>query len=118
MKAIHFINMAATYLTLALYMLIYFGMMAQIILGPLQLMLAIIISVNYYRQLDHHHQILIIYYWFASVSALIVAMLIWFGEFNQAISIIGLFPIPMCVACYFLYVTRTLDSYLNKPYEP
>jgi len=114
MKTIHFINLAATYITLGLYLFIFYGMIAQIILGPLQLLLATIISIRYYKILDQHNQILIMYYWFLAVVTLSIFGTTYFGKNDETSNIIWLFIAPMLVACYFLYVTKSLSRYLDR----
>lgn len=116
MKTIHFINLLATLATLLLYLLIFPGMAAQLLLGPLQLILALIISFKYYRQLDRKHQLLVRYYWLAALLALIIAGITSIGLEGSVTAIIGLCVVPMIVACYFLYVTTKLDNHLS--YEP
>lgn len=114
MKAIHFINIVATYITIGLYMFIFLGMIAQIILGPLQLLLAIIISIRYYKVLDQHNQILMMYYWFLAVVSLSIAAITWFSYQNSVTAIICIYVVPMLVACYFLYVTKSLSKYMDR----
>jgi len=113
MKTIHFINIVATYITIGLYMFIFLGMMAQIILGPLQLLLATIISIKYYKILNQHNQILIMYYWFMVIIALVIAAITWLGRYKDTTTIIWIFIIPMLIACYFLYVTKSIARYMN-----
>jgi len=117
MKAIHFINIVATYITIGLYMFIFLGMIAQIILGPLQLLLAIIITIRYYKVLDQHNQILIMYYWFLVVVSLSIAAITWSGYKNSITAIIWVIVVPMLVACYFLYVTKSLNRYMSSIHE-
>ena len=109
--------MVATYITIGLYLFIYLGMMAQVVLGPLQLLLAIIISLRYYKILDQHNQILIMYYWFSVVISLSIAAITWFGYPNSITAIIWVIVVPMLVACYFLYVTKSLNRYINSVHE-
>ena len=116
MKTIHYINLIATSITLALYLLLFYGMMAQIVLGPLQLDLAIIISLRYYKLLDQHHQIFLLLYCLVAILALIIAAVSWAGGGEH--TIIGVFVIPMLVAYYFLYVTKRLNNYLLDHNEP
>ncbi|MFP9113816.1 hypothetical protein ACLI1A_07720 [Flavobacterium sp. RHBU_3] len=117
MKTIHTINSIATWATLLLYISIFFGMYAQIVLGPLQLLLAVIISVIYYKELDQHHKKLITNYWTAAAIALFIVFCAWATDFyTPAVAIISLYLIPMTVACYFLYVTNKLNKYLS--HEP
>lgn len=117
MKLIYHINLLATGITLFLYLLIFYGMMAQVVLGPLQLLLALIISIKYYDKLDQHNQILMMFYWFLVLITLIVAAITWFGNPDETNAIIWLFVAPMLVACYFLYVTKSLYMYIDSQKE-
>lgn len=119
MKTIYIINSIATWTTILLYISIFFGMYAQIVLGPLQLILAIIISIIYFKKVDQNHKNLMLYYWAAAVFALVMAGFAWSTDFdNVALTLICLFIIPMSVACYFLYVTKKLNNHLkNHLYE-
>lgn len=117
MKIIHNINTLATWATILLYISIFLGMYAQIVLGPLQLILATIVSIKYYKSLNKYHKNLVLYYWLAVVATLALAGFVWSTNFDNVPLTIGcLFIIPMSVACYFLYVTKKLNKYLN--HEP
>ncbi|MFP5438392.1 MAG: hypothetical protein ACLGH8_11425 [Bacteroidia bacterium] len=114
MKTIHIINSIATWATILLYITIYFGMLSQVVLGPLQLILATIISVRYYKELNLNHKNLVLYYWIAAVIALTMAGFAWSTDFyNTALTIVAIFVIPITVACYFLYVTNKLNKHLS-----
>lgn len=119
MKIIHNINFWATLITLILYITVYFGMLSQLVLGPLQLILATIVSVRYYKELDIHHKNLLLYYWVAVAFALTMAITLWTSDiFGSFVVITFLFVVPMSVACYFLYVTKKLNNHLkNHLYE-
>ncbi len=117
MKALHFINIVAIYITLGLYLFIFLGMLAQTILGPLQLILAGVITFRYYKLLDQHHQILMLYYWFAASIGAVIATITLYGSFGEMSKIFGVYVLPMCIACYFLYVTKNLNRHLSSSKE-
>jgi hypothetical protein len=113
MKTIHRINAFVTSATLTLYLLIFLGMYAQIILGPLQLILAVVISIKYYNKMGLLNKKLFLCYWLAAAVALTAAVITWQqNSSNDAVVILFLFVIPMTVACYFLYVTNKLNKHL------
>jgi hypothetical protein len=114
MKIIHTINSFATWATILLYITVYFGMLAQLVLGPLQLILATILSVRYYKELDQRYKNLALYYWAAAVSALATAGFAWLADLeNIVLTIVAVFVIPMTVACYFLFVTDKINKHLS-----
>ena len=114
MKLTHLINKIATYTTLVLYLLVYTGMLAQIILGPIQLILAITITVLYYKELDTKNKKLLKTYWLAVaiVPLFAYASLNWIAD--GVLIILSLFIYPMYIACYFLYATSKINKYLNS----
>lgn len=115
MKTLHNINFWATALTLVLYITIYFGMTAQLVLGPLQLILATIISVSYYKEMDQYHKTMLRYYWIAASLALIMVFIQWiYDNYNTFTTVTFLFVLPMMIACYFVYVTRKLNNYFES----
>jgi hypothetical protein len=114
MKLIHLINKIATYTTLVLYLLVYTGMVAQIILGPIQLILAITITALYYKKLDSKNKKSLKIYWLAVA----IVPLFAYASFNWiddgVLIILSLFVYPMYIACYFLYVTSKINKYFNS----
>lgn len=117
MKLIHLINTFATCITLLGYILfIYPGMLAQIILGPLQIILAIIISVKYFDLVKYENQKHLEKYWTAVVISLILIVISYknHAAFNN-FKIVTVFVIPMLIACYFLYITNLINKNLDKP---
>ncbi|MES2486582.1 MAG: hypothetical protein V4581_11640, partial [Bacteroidota bacterium] len=73
MKIIHNINQIATCTTIVLYLTVIGGMYAQLVLGPLQLLLAGIITYKYYKKLDKHTRKGLNQYWVAATAALVLA---------------------------------------------
>jgi hypothetical protein len=117
MKYIHYLNFFALGITLLLYLAIYTGMLAQLILGPLQLFLAVTITIKYYSSLNGQCKSLILKYWVLALASGLAALITWFANSNEVPFIILLvFVFPMSVACYFVYVTGCINQYLTpKP---
>lgn len=115
MKLIHLINKVATCITLVLYILVCPGMMAQIILGPLQVLLALVITIAYYNKLDSIRKGLLLRYWAAAGTALLLAFISYKyqSQLKEYGMIVFVFAIPMMVACYFVYVTSLLNKYIE-----
>ncbi|KOS07636.1 hypothetical protein AM493_17495 [Flavobacterium akiainvivens] len=114
MKYIHYINFFALGITLLLYVTLFLGMFAQLILGSLQLLLAAIITIAYYEKLNERCKKLLLRYWAFALAAVFIALVTWLAyEDNTTATVLFIFVIPMCVACYFVYVTSCINGYLN-----
>lgn len=112
MYIIHIINKIATGATLLLYLTLIGGMYAQIVLGPLQLILAAIVTLLYYKKLDTIRKGLLLRYWMAAAIALALFGMSWmYRDSMDLIIIVPVFIIPMIVACYFVYVTSMFNKY-------
>ena len=112
MKILHKINFFALAITLALYLTVFLGMYAQIILGPLQLLLALIVSFKYYKNLNKTLKNYLLAYWITAAISLIIAYLSWTHSTANDYIIITVFVIPMLIACYFVYVTYKITQHL------
>ncbi len=113
MKILHQINTFTLTITLVLYLTVFLGMYAQIILGPLQLIIALIISFKYYKRLIPKLKKGILTYWTLAIVSLIIAYFSWtYYQANDFI-IVTVFVIPMLIACYFTYLTFKITQYLN-----
>lgn len=117
MKVLHKINFFALAITLALYLTVFLGMYAQIVLGPLQLLIALIVSFNYYKKLDKTLKNHLLAYWLTAAVSLIIAYLSWTHNTASDYVIITIFVIPMLIACYFVYLTYKITQHLitTKP---
>ncbi|WP_297332698.1 hypothetical protein [Flavobacterium sp.] len=113
MKTLHKINVIALITTLLLYITVLLGMYAQILLGPLQLIIALIVSYSYYKKLSPRLQKGIILYWIAAVTSLTITYFSWLDYRANDFIIITLFVIPMLIACYFARLTYCITKYLN-----
>lgn len=119
MYILHIINRLAFFTTLGLYITVFLGMFSQMILGPLQLIIAIAITLLYYKQITENLKNFIIYYWLLVAIALVLAYLGWitYHDFPYWITIPMLFVIPMLVASYFVYVTYRINKFINPKEE-
>lgn len=113
MKILHKINVIALIITLLLYITVLLGMYAQILLGPLQLIIALLVSYMYYKKLSPRLQRGIIIYWIAAGLSLTIAYFSWLDYRANDFTIITLFVIPMLIACYFARLTYCITKYLN-----
>lgn len=119
MKLVHKINTIALVITAVLYALIitiYLAMMAQIVLGIIQVMLAVTVTRLYYGELPHRFRNLLHTYWIlAVVDGVVVGWLqnADYDAFSNVITVVAYFILPMIIAAYFVYVTFQIKRHLN-----
>lgn len=117
MKVIHKINKYVLILNLLLYLTLIGGAYAQLFLGPLQLILAVIVTLRYYRYLNKENKALIQKYWvMVAIDFVLIGMYYLCNkEFDSAfLTLISLFIYPMIIACYFVHVTYSIRKQLNR----
>ncbi|MFD2564977.1 hypothetical protein [Aquimarina rubra] len=114
MKTIHNINKWSFIITLLLYMTVILGLLSQILLGFIQVIIAIIIFSKWKQHTYRIRKYLIIY--FSIVALYGVFWLLGIAEtFNTNSmvmdpSILYLCIIPMSIAAYFVYVTYQIKK--------
>lgn len=116
-KTLHSVNKFFFLMTLFLYITVYLGMLFQMVLGAVQIVLAIIISNNY-KQLEQSSRKRIVLYWiFVMIDTVLIVLNNQYG--NDLGNGITLLLIPMLIAGYFYYVTANLnsDSFLNAQWN-
>lgn len=114
MKTLHYINCFFYVLTLAPYATIYyffFGMYAQLALGVVQLLLALIIllGINKHNKTIKRH---IANYWIMTLLNLLIILIIHKTNLinNGALTISFVFVSPMLIASYFVYITHLIQK--------
>jgi len=114
---LHKINKIFYFTTLGLYLLIYFGMLFQIILGIVQLTIGVIILLKM-KELSKEKKRKIRLYWLLVLTdlLLILSNRIIDNDFGNLISF---FLFPMLIATYFYFLTAniTSDSFLNAEWK-
>jgi hypothetical protein len=114
MKTIHMINTWAVAINILLFTVPCFGMLAMIPLGALQLLLASITTITFYRKLDKKGSLLIQRYWLlVFVDFVLIAITYASDHFINDIYIIPLFLLPGFIACYFVYTTYFITKHFN-----
>jgi hypothetical protein len=118
-KTLHIINSIAFSLNVLLYLSPGIGMLFQLILGPVQLIIALIITSKFYKALTPSLQWLLIIYWLLVISDLVCLVLISQNPIYDDILHTGLtnviaFPVPMCIAAYFVYLTYRAYKHFNQ----
>lgn len=99
MKPLHKINTWAVAVTLLLFVIPWFGLLAMIPLGIIQLLIAAGISITFYRQLDNKQQKLINYYWlFVIIDFISIATVYFYNGYFNDFYCLSLFILPGCIA--------------------
>ncbi len=114
MKIIHGINAWSFGITLFLYLLMITGLLAlvaQILLGGIQVLLAIII-LFYWGRLNPQNKILITSYWLITISYGLISY--FFIEELDHIWPFFFIILPMSIAGYFVIVTYKIKTQLTK----
>lgn len=105
MRLLYIINKIALILNLLLYLTFFYGLYAQIILGTLQILTAIIVFF-FWKKIPKKSKERIYIYW----GLVTIYSLFWvfdMNNFNNIYSLlIGMILIPMSIAIYFVITLR------------
>lgn len=107
MKWIDNINKWSFAITLILYITIYWGLIAQIILGGIQLLLSIVLIYNW-KNYTKRFKSLLISYWTIVLIYGCISYLIHLTNSFDSFFIITIIVIPISLASYFVYITHIL----------
>jgi hypothetical protein len=118
MKTIHQINFWTFIINLILFLIPFLGMLFMMVLGFVQIILALAIVFCHYRRLDRNIRIMIIGYWiFVVIDFIGIGATHFYSNFaNDALVIPFLFLIPGVLAIYFVYTTYTITKNLSHEY--
>jgi uncharacterized protein YqjF (DUF2071 family) len=114
---LHKINKIFYFTTLGLYLLVYLGMIFQIVLGIVQITIGIILLIKM-QELSKAKKPKIIIYWILVLIAFLL-ILINFKFGNDLGNFICFFLFPMTIATYFYFLTANInsDSFLNAQWN-
>lgn len=114
---LHKINKIFYFTTLGLYLFVYFGMLFQIVLGIVQITIAIILLAKM-RELSKEKKRKIKLYWLLVVITFLL-ILTNSAYVNDLGNFICLFLFPMLIATYFYFLTAniTSDSFLKAEWK-
>ena len=114
MKTLRKLNNIAFYTTLILFITVYLGMLAQIPLGIIQVISAIILSYNVYLKSNYAKKHLTIY-WILTLTELILLYLehYQYQSSNDFIELSLMVFFPMAIAIYF----KIIMNHITKEYE-
>ncbi len=106
MKIIHYINSFIYIITLALYLTIFYGLMAQIVLGFLQVLFSLILLVDKKKLRPPGINHLRVYHIVVIIYAIMALIPIWLQYSLGDHTSIPLYMIlPMLIATYFVWIT-------------
>ena len=105
---LHKINKIFYFTTLGLYLLVYFGMLFQIILGIVQIAIGIILLLKI-KELRKEKQRKIQLYWILVLSDFLLILTNSFYG-NDLGNFICFFLFPMLIATYFYFLTANITS--------
>ena len=114
MKTLRKINNIAFYTTLIFFITVYLGMLAQIPLGIIQVISAIILSYNVYQKSSYAKKNLTIY-WILTLLELFLFYLehYKYQSSNDFIELSLIVFFPMAIAIYF----KIIMNHITKDYE-
>lgn len=114
---LHKINKIFYFTTLVLYLLIYFGMLFQIVLGIVQITIGIILLTKM-KELSKEKKRKILLYWLLVFTAFILILCSYTLE-NVLGNFVIIFLFPMLIATYFYFLTAniTSDSFLKAEWK-
>ena len=111
MKTIHNINKWSYGITLVLYLTIYLGLIAQIVLGIIQVLLAVYLLIRGWKN-NNIKEMLGLYFVLTLIYFLASFILLSYEIGNEIMVYLFAMIIPMAIASYFLFIT----SQIHKKY--
>ncbi len=111
MKTIHQVNFGFFIFTLVLYLTIYLGLLAQVVLGVLQLSIGLYLISYKYREIPSEHQVQLKIYWV--ITTVYLVSLFFLNVFNfqsNTFWVLYLMIAPMAIATYFTTVLYKLQK--------
>jgi len=111
MKEIHNINKWSYIITLLLYLTLYLGLLAQILLGLIQFSMALYVSVKTKESDPQYKNILA--YWTVILVYIGLIAIYMFTDWNISNKFFGLLLmiiIPMTLGGFFLFITSQLSK--------
>ena len=116
MKTIRNINIFAFIITLILYITVYYGLLAQIVLGVVQIILYFVILTQF-QKFDNRIKSLLTAY---GISTLIYLLLFFlnirtpFINENIIVLVVFIIVIPMLIGGLHLYITCQIKNHKNE----
>lgn len=115
MKLLVIINKIALFTTLILFIIIYFGLLAQILLGIIQVITAIYLTAKTYQKSVYAKKHLS-NYWIVTITELFLVywLFCYFQKPNDLIFWLIFLIFPMSIAIYFnIIIKKIVQEYEN-----
>jgi len=109
MRTIHNINKWSFIITLVLYIGVFTGAMAQIVLGFIQIVFALSLFLRW-QEINTNSKQLIIIYWFLVITFGLIHLIF---RHDLRVSTFFYLIVPMCIAAYFVFVTYKFQKNLK-----
>lgn len=106
-KIMYSINHVVFFLTLGLFITIYFGFLAELFLGGVQVLSSLLL-IFYWNRFSKKVKEKMINYWVVTAVYLLLWLFDWNFMNELVIMIVGVGIIPMGIAAYFLKILGTI----------
>jgi len=111
---IYWINLSWTSITLLLYTTLVYGLLAQFVLGIIQLLSSLILLV-YWKNIWEHDKKHVYYYWLIVIAFFTsMGIISSFNNLDDSLIIAGMIGLPMAIAFYFTYILYRLNIGFKK----
>lgn len=112
MKLIYQINKVVLIITYLLYLTIFFGLYAQMALGAIQIIYALLLFF-YWKKLSNKTKNQLYIYWAIVIVYGLCWLLDW-KDFNDTFYLIfGMMVVPMAIATYFVYLLKVSKNEMS-----
>jgi len=109
MKTVYNINKWIFIITCVLYLTFYLGLLAQIVLGITQLLLALFLLI-YWKSFTPNHKTHLLLYWTIILIYGLICLTEVYTFFKPIGSVLFFTLLPMLIAGYFVYVTQQIQG--------
>lgn len=109
MKNLYYLNKFVLITTLVFYLTIFLGLYAQIALGAVQLLSALILFL-YWKVFSKKTKKQLYIYWLIVALYGVLCLFDWKNINNGFIIILGFIVIPMLIAGYFFYIINSVKN--------
>lgn len=106
-KVLYTINYVWFFITIALFITIYFGLLAEILLGAIQVISSLLV-LFYWKELQEKQKDKLRYYWIITGIYLTLWLFDWGFLNDWFLFIVGIGLIPMGIATYFLMILKSI----------
>ena len=111
---IYWVNVVWLSITLILYTTVIYGMLAQVVLGGIQILSSFLL-LFYWKNIWEHDKKHVYYYWLLVLTFFLsVVIMASFDGFHESLSVFGLIIIPMSIGLYFMYILYRLNSKFKR----